>query len=641
MRFSLLIGQLLLTAAFCYLNALLSPEISVGALYSLVVIYSWLLPWKHSTKITGVFTSILILVNAFIIHSGSNNLSNLNFIIELIVIWTTTFIMTIARDAIKGLEQSKTNLEEKIEERTYELKNSQQRLSSMINVVRDYSIILIDSDGHIQTWNTGAARIFGYNENEIIGRSISTLLTEKDSNSGKHDLMLEQARLSGSSNDQGWRKRKNSEHFYADVVITCVYENDAITGYTAVTRDITKLKALETNQEESLNIITASEERFKLAAQGTNAGIYDWYDIANDKSWWSDQFYKNFGYTAEELPASNESFAKIIHPDDKGEVYQSLQETFDNNKTLFNLKYRVKTKYDGYRWFEVYGAIKRDENNVPIRMVGSLLDIHDEVISKQELQARTEQLEKMNKELEQFAYIATHDLRAPILNLQALMNLFKDRDLVNNENRRIIDRFDNSLNSFSSTLHDLIDITRLRKKEDEGIEVLHLSQLFEEQILLINEQYDCNPELNIDLKTENIKYYPGHIKSIFYNIYSNAVKYRRPDEKLRINITCYKTVGEYVLKIEDNGKGFSMSNVDKVFAMFQRLDNEVDGNGVGLYIIKSLIESNQGSIEVDSEIGVGSTFIVKLKEKTLSKVINQANTPYFNKDSQRDDQKSS
>lgn len=501
--------------------------------------------------------------------------------------------------------------------------------------------------------------------------------------------------------------------------------------------DITELR-------QAQETIAESEERFQLAIEGTNEGIWDWIDVNGMEEWWSPQFYRLLGYTPEELPANLNSFFSILHPDDQKHTELAINNHLKRD-IPFDVKYRLKTKEKGYQWFrakaylirnsqgiptrmvgsitdiqgemailvklrdkeEILNAIiegtmagywdwnipanieymsdgfkdmfgykpheientpdwwqanihpddlapvfdvfnkhveskgKVDYNNIvryfhkngsivwvfcrgkviewaengePIRMVGSHVDVTNLMKAEQEVKSRSEQLEKSNKELEQFAYIATHDLRAPVLNLMALINIFKDANLVNEENEDLINKFDSTVNVFNDTLHDLIDITNLRKKTEESIQDVIIKEIIKDQADIINEQYSCFPVLTLDLKVNAVNYLQGHINSIFYNLYSNAVKYRSKDRDLEIKISTYKKDGFCVIEIQDNGTGFEMSQVDKVFGMFQRLNESVDGKGVGMYVIKSLIESNHGKIDVLSEVNMGTTFTIYLKE---------------------------
>lgn len=630
-----------------------------------------------------------------------------------------------------------TELQEKIGE----LKDANQDINNLLEGI-NIGTIFLDKELNIRRFTPSLKLHFNL-KNDDIGRNIVHFSTNLiNANIQESCLSV----LSSMEPHEDEIENVNGRH-YLNRILPYLNNNDDIDGLIITFTDITKLKETERH-------VVESEQRFKLAVEGTNDGIWDWIDVNKQEEWWSPQFYNLIGYNEEELPASFPSFLSILHPDDHEKCSQAVQDHFEKN-IPFDITYRLRTKNKGYRWFKGKAGVSRNENGDVVRMVGSISDVHEDIQTKEELlhkqqtldtiiegtmagywdwhipenyeymsdgfksmfgyepheiadtpdwwqknihpdelagvfeifnkhvetkgefpydnlvrykhkeghwvwvycrgkviewnendeplrmvgshvnitqlvnteetlKARTVELEKINQELEQFAYIATHDLRAPVLNLQALVKLFKSKDLLNESNSRIMNRIESSVLSFNETLHDLIDITNLRKKENEGVVDIILSEKFQEQIDMINEQYACEPIIHLDLKVKAVKYFPGHVKSIFYNLYSNAIKYRRQGIPTEIKISTYDEGEYFVLEVEDNGQGFDLKHLDKVFAMFQRLNNDVEGKGVGLFIIKSLIETHGGTIDVQSEVNKGSKFKVKLIEKNiLTKTINK------------------
>ncbi|MDN5213009.1 CheR family methyltransferase [Fulvivirgaceae bacterium BMA12] len=226
-----------------------------------------------------------------------------------------------------------------------------------------------------------------------------------------------------------------------------------------------------------------------------------------------------------------------------------------------------------------------------------------------------ENLKRSHEELEQFAYVATHDLRAPIVNIGSLVNIFETLGYVNDENKELFDKLKLAVSGIHDTLHDLIGIVALRKTIDQSIKKTSIKDLFESVVESIQEQVKmAHADIRTDFSEgEYISYIPGHIKSIIQNLLTNSVKYRSPRRKLKVKVKT-SIEDEYVrLTVEDNGKGIDKNHHHHVFKLFKRLDESVEGKGIGLFAIKSQIESNGGKISFESDLDKGCKFTVLLK----------------------------
>ncbi len=364
--------------------------------------------------------------------------------------------------------------------------------------------------------------------------------------------------------------------------------------------DITQKK----NAEKKLKL---NEERLSLAVRGTSDGIWDW-NIAEKTVWWSPRYYELLGYNYKEIRASTKNFNKaMVHKQDQVLLMDAIKNCFELG-IAFDLEYRIKHKNGHFKWFRSRATVIRDKNGMPVRMAGSISDIH------QQKQAENS-LKRSLKELEQFAYVATHDLRAPIVNLQALVDIYKSLNLVNDENEDLFNKIDESVDRIHGTLHDLIGIVALRKTIDDSKRRINFQKTFEKITATLEEQIKINDVLiKADFsKAKYITYLPGHINSIMQNLITNAIKYRSPNRNPQIDIFTLKEDDYITLTVKDNGKGIKKDRQGQIFQLFQRLDESVEGKGIGLYAVKSQVESNGGKIEVQSRVGSGSTFKVYLK----------------------------
>ncbi|AWG21544.1 hypothetical protein FFWV33_08375 [Flavobacterium faecale] len=233
-----------------------------------------------------------------------------------------------------------------------------------------------------------------------------------------------------------------------------------------------------------------------------------------------------------------------------------------------------------------------------------------------ELQIAKNDLEKVNNELKQFAYLATHDLRAPLTNLIGLTSLFEGDNLTE-EDAFIFDKIKQSTTRLNETLDDLIKLITITKDELEEPFKINLVKEVEQTQEALQAILDlANGKVNVNLQVTEIVYIRSIIKSIVQNMMTNAVKYKDPSRSLVIDITSLQVDDFIVISFKDNGRGMDMTkHGNAIFKLYKRFDTdgEIEGKGIGLYIVKAQLERMGHSISVVSEEGVGTEFIIKLK----------------------------
>ena len=238
-----------------------------------------------------------------------------------------------------------------------------------------------------------------------------------------------------------------------------------------------------------------------------------------------------------------------------------------------------------------------------------------------ELKRNNDQLKKVNNDLDNFIYTASHDLKSPVSNIEGLINTLSD--MVNRENpskedlNQILEMMDYSINRFSKTINDLTTITKIQKDTDEEpAEKVNIPELIED-IKLLNGDLIANSGTRIIIDCENcmeISFSRKNLKSILYNLITNAIKYRSPERNPEVHISTEKIGSSVILKVKDNGLGLDQDKQKKLFTMFKRFHDHVEGTGIGLYLVKRIITNAGGKIEIESQPGVGSTFKVYFEE---------------------------
>jgi signal transduction histidine kinase len=239
--------------------------------------------------------------------------------------------------------------------------------------------------------------------------------------------------------------------------------------------------------------------------------------------------------------------------------------------------------------------------------------------SNEELNESNQQLIRINSDLDNFIYTASHDLKAPISNieglLQALLRSLPPEALAAGRTGQITDMMQSSIDRFRKTIANLTEITKLQKENSQDVTLISINEVIEEVIMDLEpmiESTNARLETAIEACTP-IRFSPKNLRSIIYNLLSNALKYHSPERTPLVQVSCKETEGYLVLSVRDNGLGMNLSDDSKIFIMFKRLHDHVEGTGIGLYMVKKIIDNAGGKIEVESKVGEGSTFKVYFK----------------------------
>ena len=218
--------------------------------------------------------------------------------------------------------------------------------------------------------------------------------------------------------------------------------------------------------------------------------------------------------------------------------------------------------------------------------------------------------------LKQFSYITSHNLRAPLSNLTGLLNLIEDIPIENPDLKEMVTGFSKSTFLLNETINDLVKVIIIKDNPSIQKEKVLIKEVFENVFNQLSVLISLNkPFLKIELEEVTIlNINKSYLESIFLNLLTNSIKYRAANKQLKILISC-KVVGEnIILTIKDNGIGIDMErNRDKIFGLYQRFHNYPDSKGLGLYLVKSQVETMGGNITVESKVDKGTTFTIIFK----------------------------
>lgn len=234
--------------------------------------------------------------------------------------------------------------------------------------------------------------------------------------------------------------------------------------------------------------------------------------------------------------------------------------------------------------------------------------------SKAELGQRNAELMETNKRLDHFIYASSHDLKAPINNMQGLLGIMQIEE-EDGLKKNLMDKMGISLDSLRHTITDIENLMKADRLGHGDAEQVYFEEVYL-KIMTENEMNFQLPEIafHTDFACEGMHYPPLALKSVMQNLISNAVKYRAHDRPAAVRINTKKTEDGVLLEVSDNGIGMDLEkHGSKLFGMFKRLHSHVPGSGLGLYAVKQVVEKNGGTIEVNSKVNVGSSFFVTFR----------------------------
>ncbi len=355
-----------------------------------------------------------------------------------------------------------------------------------------------------------------------------------------------------------------------------------------------------------------SEERFSAAVTGMSVGLWDWIDVRGDAEWWSPRFYALLGYEDGEIPAALSTFRDHLHEDDRAATFDAVERHFQD-RAPFRIEYRLRTKSGAYRWFLGTGQSIRDDSGRATRMIGTIMDIHELKAANEALQAQTRKLTLANQDLDHFAYIASHDLRAPLRGISNAATWLEEdlADHLTPESREHIQLLRSRMARMERLLTDILAYCRAGRQENDHV-LVDMHDLIGE----VTDWVDPPDGFSVQILTPlpSLMVSQSLLEQVFLNLIGNAVKHH-DQQRGRITIGYTRTDPFHRFTVTDDGPGIPERFHQKAFTMFQTLQprDKKEGSGIGLAIVKKMVASVGGRVDIRSPLGDrGTTFDVQL-----------------------------
>ena len=324
----------------------------------------------------------------------------------------------------------------------------------------------------------------------------------------------------------------------------------------------------------------------------------------------------------ENAEGSDKGWVAHQHPADRLAAVQRWWECLASGEP-YEVEYRFRNRAGHYRWMLGRALPSRNAQGEIIQWIGTCTDVHEQKLAleridqaQHQLRDNNEQLTRANVDLDNFIYTASHDLKAPISNIEGLLDALllelPAATVRSEEVRPLFDLMQDSVNRFKRTIEHLTDVSRLQKEYGCSTVPVGLAAVIHDVCLDLEPMIQSTEaRLEIDVQAApTVLFSEKNLRSLVFNLLSNALKYRAPTRPPHVHLRTWTETDHVVLEVRDNGLGLDTVYTDRLFGMFQRFHDHVEGSGIGLYMVKKMVENAGGRITVASTLGTGSVFSV-------------------------------
>lgn len=360
--------------------------------------------------------------------------------------------------------------------------------------------------------------------------------------------------------------------------------------------------------------LRSEKERLALAFDASKMGTWNW-DIETGAVSWSEKIEALFGMGKGEFDGKYDTYLALIHPEDLPNLQHAIGLALSTLDHHYVVEHRLIWQNGETRWLEGRGNVYRNETGRPIRMAGTVVDITDRKRGEVERERLIHELAAKNTELEQFTYTVSHDLKAPIITIKGFLGFLEQDVAAGNQVRlqRDMERINGAVDKMHHLLNDLLELSRIGRMVNAP-EPVNFRALVNEALELLQGRLQASsPQIIIADDFSIVQGDRRRLLQVIQNLVDNAVKFagKQPAPVVEIGSRGFEN-GMPVFFVRDNGIGIAPEHHERIFGLFNKLDPMAEGTGVGLAIVKRIIEFHGGRIWVESDKGTGATFYFTL-----------------------------
>jgi PAS domain S-box-containing protein len=518
-----------------------------------------------------------------------------------------------------------------------QMRQSGEIFQLLVSSVRDYAIFMLDPNGNVSTWNSGAKRIKQYEPDEIIGRHFSTFYPEEDIRDGKPERELEIARAEGSVEDEGWRLRKDGSRFWANVVITAVYdEQGTLRGYAKVTHDVTERRAAEEQLRQNAEV-------FQLLVSSVRDYAIFMLDPEGNIATWNTGARRIKQYEAHEIIGRHfstfypEEDILARKPERELEIAKAEGSVEDEgwrirkDGTRFWANVVITAVYDSHRQLRGFAKVTRDitDRKEAEEMKNALMEQREARLHAEEERRRAEEsyrvAQEANRAKDEFLMTLSHELRTPMTAILGWSRMLPGMAHDDPMFLEAIDSIAGGAQLQARLIDDILDVSRIVSgKLRLSPETVDVGRVVVNAVDAVNATADAK---QITITTSLA---PGlgmivadatRIQQVIWNLLANAVKFTPKGGA--VNISARRTASHLEISVKDTGEGIDPQFLPHIFEPFRQAESPQTrvhgGLGLGLSIVRYIAEAHGGSVSAESVgRGHGATFTVTLPVRAVS-----------------------
>ena len=509
-----------------------------------------------------------------------------------------------------------------LEHRGQRLLAAQRESSALTDAVNMHSIVSVaDRRGRITAVNDAFCAISGYSRDELIGQDHRIV------NSGEQspEFWLDFWHTISSGNP--WRgeicnRAKDGQLYWVDSLIAPFMGDEGVDKFVSIRTDITASKAAQ------ISLIDMTS-RMTMAVEGANDGLWDWTDLAGTAQWWSASYYTLIGYSAEELPASTASVNTLLHPDDAGPWHAALQTALAGHGD-YDVEARLRTRLQGYRWFRARAKVQRNAQGLPVRLAGSLQDVHDRKLAQFAAELATEAATAASRSKGEFLANMSHEIRTPMNAILGMLKLLHHTDLT----ARQLDytaKSESAARALLRLINDILDFSKVEAgKMVLDPQPFRLDQLLRDLAVILSANMVAHgTEVLFDMPPDLPDVLVGdapRLQQVLTNLGGNAVKFTAQGQVVVALRVLEARASSVLLQfaVKDSGIGIAPENQSRIFSGFSQAEasttRKFGGTGLGLAISQRFVALMGGTLALHSALGEGSTFSFVLELPTVTEV---------------------
>jgi PAS domain S-box-containing protein len=482
-----------------------------------------------------------------------------------------------------------------------ELQLNIDKFSSLFSSGNDAIFIIDALENLITQYNPKAVEISGYNESELIGLPICELFTDEFKEEAALFLQCHLSKMDHIVKDT-YIKTKSGESVAVEIAFGEKFKMSGKTYLVFILKDISQRKSVETYMNMISLAISETTETIIIA------------DPMGKAVWANKAYLELTGFSLNEIIGFTPGYLSK-GPDTDQQTTELMSKEIRAKKpikvTILNYK-KNKEKY----WYDLNITPVFDKQNNILYFIGVGRDVSIRQRKELELNKLLEVTTDQNNKLLNFAHIISHNIRSHTSNLAMVLEVMKGTDDVE-EKLSYIDLFKEATDKLSETIEYLNEIITVQRSMDIKKTKVFLKDEIKKTKDSLNFIIKKNKITILDTIPDDLTLFvvPEYIESILLNLFTNAIRYKSPDRATTLEIDYEVTDQHTIINFKDNGLGIDLEkNGHKIFGMFKTFHGNSDARGIGLFITKNQIEAMKGKIEVESEVGVGSTFKIYLNE---------------------------